>query len=705
MTGEVTASGAGAVAAGGNIINSLVITGGEHHHHAPPPSSPAPPHHLPGDLPEFTGRQSELSLLLGALDQDNGGMAAVTTLRGMGGVGKTALAQHAARRLKDRYPDGQIIVDLNGHGKGEPTTPVDAILRVIRAFRPDQPPLGSATQALGLYRSILADKRVLILLDNAADADQVRDLVPPPPCGALITARSLVKPPGCTEIPLGLLPLPESIALLRRLAETQMADAKVWEALAECCGRLPLALHVAGSTLASAEDLTVADYLNELADEAKRPHRLALPDDTTANVAAVLSYSARRLIATAPELAVHWQELCVFPASFNRMAAAAVWKLSEADAAPILRGLLQRSLLLFEKDQNRYRLHDLMRPLARKIFDHAPASDPPPGSGERVTMAEVRFAEHFRGVLREAKELYKQGHDKAIAGLSLYDIEAKNIAVAAEWAIANAETNPTAQFLAAWLPNTGVHILALRLHPRQRVAWLKAAVCAATAIGDQELAISLLGNLGIAYASLNQTQQAIDIYKQVLSISRKCHDKKTEGNQLGNLGLAYADLEQIDMAISFYKQALNIQKNISDEVGVTKQLGNLGNAYVISGKPKRAIRCFEDALAIARKRGDMETEGGLLSCLGNAYTDLNSPPRAIKSYNQAISIFRKIKNNLGEANALSNLGGCYFNLEDSASAIKFTEQALELYLAIDSPKDVNNMHHNLSIFQRSAKKT
>ncbi len=693
MTGETTASGPGSVAAqtvrDSTITTNVILP--------PPPAPPSALRQLPGDLPEFTGRAAELLALTTALDRDSGATVAITALRGMGGVGKTTLAHHAARRLTHRYPDGQIIVDLNGHGVGAPTTPIDAMQRVIRAFTPTLPPLDDVAQARAIYRDTLNGKRVLILLDNAADTDQIRDLIPPPRCGALITARELVQPPGCTVLRLDLLPLDESVALLRALAPAAAGEDADWRRLAERCGFLPLALRVAGSVLTTAEDLTLPGYLAELADEATRPHRLTIDGDASANVAAVLSHSLRRLVAQAPALAARWQILSVFPADFDRAAAAAVWEEPADSAAPILRGLLARSLLFYDKARDRYHLHDLMRPLARSLFEHDPDKDPSPGTTDRFTMAERRFALHFMAVLEGAKELYKRGHCGVVAGLARYDADARNIAAAAAWAIARVEHDPTAQRVAAWLPNAGVHVLDLRLHQRELIAWLTAAAAAARRMGDLGLAANHLGNLGVAHADLGETRRAIDFHQQALVISREIGDRHGEGQDLCNLGNAHANLGETRRAIDFHQQALVIAREIGDRRGEGRVLGNLGNDHADLGETRRAIDFYEQALVIARKIGDRRGEGQDLGNLGNAHADLGETQRAIDFHQQALVIAREIGDRRGEGQNLGNLGVAHADLGETQRAIDFYEQALVVAREIGDRRGEGNRLGNLGV--------
>ncbi len=693
MTGDKTASGSGSVAAA-TITNSNVTTNVNQL-----PTPPAPPsalHQLARELSDFTGRTADLAILEAALNRDDGATVAITALHGMGGVGKTTLAQHAARRVIQRYPDAQIVVDLNGHGEGAPTAPLDAMLRVIRAFHPDTPPLDDPAQARAIYHSTLSGKRALILLDNAASADQIRDLLPPPHCGALITARALVQPPDCKVLRLDLLSPDESAALLRRLAPNAQGTDDDWTRLADLCGRLPLALRVAGSTLAAADDLTLPDYLAELADEATRPHRLTIDGDASANVAAVLTHSLRRLIDQDPALAALWQVLSVIPADFDRAAAAALWDDAETVAAPRLRFLLARSLLLFDEATRRYRLHDLMRPLARNLFDSDPTQDPAPGTTARLTAAEGRFALHFIGVLEEATNLYERDQDGVAVGLARYDADSRNIAAVAAWAIDRADHDPTAQQVAAWLPNAGVYVLGLRLPQRELIVWRTAAVAAARRMGERRLAANHLGNLGLAHADLGETRRAIDFHQQALAIAREIGDRRGEENHLCNLGNAHADLGETQPAIEFFQQSLAIAREIGDRRGEGSILGNLGNAHAELGDTRRAIDFYEQALAIAREIGDRRGEGNHLGNLGNRYAELGDTRRAIEFHEQALAIAREIGDRHGEGIHLGNLGNGYADLGDTRRAIEFYEQALAIAREIGDRHGEGSRLYNLA---------
>ena len=645
MAGGTEASAIGAVAIHGDVNNSIISTISSNHS----ASTFKPRHQLPSDLPDFTGRSKEVDELVAALDRDCGGAAAVSAIRGMGGIGKTTLAVHATRRLLHRYPDAQIMVNLQGHSDASPLTAQDAMAQVVRAFHPDMNPVDDPDQMAAIYRSVLEGKRALILLDNAADTAQVERLVPPPPCGLIVTAREPIHLDGATRLNLGLLPRAESVELLRAAASPKQASDEEWNRIAELCGDLPLALRVAASYLAHAEDCTAAEYIADLTDERTRLDHLKLERKERGDVGAVLAYSARRFAETDPDLAALWQMLTVFPADFDRVAAAAVWNLeTEKNAVGPLRKLLDRALVIFEDGAKRYRLHDLMRPLAHAVFTKAPAGDPSPGSNQRLDKAIERFSGHYMSILEQADRLFSKGHDNVLAGLALYDQEARNIAAAAEWAWARRTDNRVALDISAWLPDRGPHVLHLRLTPRQRLKWLAVARDAAKSIGDKKLEGMHLGNLGLAYADLGETRRAIEHYEQALAISREIGDRRGEGSSFGNLGNAYADLGETPRAIEHHEQALAISREIGDRRGEGSSFGNLGNAYADLGETPRAIEHHEQALAISREIGDRYGEGSDLSNLGNAYADLGETERAIQCVEQALAIFEDIESPYAE---------------------------------------------------------
>jgi len=611
-----------------------------------PPSTPRP-FQLPPPPGDFTGREEELAALCQAIEQ---GGVTISGLRGMGGIGKTALALKLAAQSTPRYPDAQIYLDLKGTGP-MPLTPGQAMAHVVRAYRPTERLPESEAELGGLYRSVLHGQRAVLLMDNASGAAQVEPLIPPPSCLLLVTSRQRFTLPGMRAINLDTLPPADARNFLLRMAG-RIGDYA--GQMARLCGYLPLALRLAGSALARQEDLRPAEYVRRLED---RQTRLGL-------VEASLSLSYDLL---GEGLQRQWALLAVFPGTFERGGAAAVWGLEADCAQDGLSELLCYSLVEWDAEAERYRLHDLARVFAESRL----------GEAERASGRE-RHAGHYQMVCRAADALYARGGEWLLRGLRLFDMEWDNVEAGHRWAEENAAGNRRALELCDDYPTWCFYILPMRQHPRQRVAWLETALTAARRLDRRQAEGWHLGNLGIAYAALGEVRRAIEHYEQALEIAREIGDRRREGADLGNLGLAYADLGEVRRAIEYHEQALSVAREIGDRRGEGNDLGNLGTAYHRLGEVRRAIEYYEQALAISREIGDRRGEGNRLGNLGIAYADLGEVRRAIEYYDQALTISREIGDRRGEGNRLGNLGSAYADLGEVRRAIEYHEQALTL---------------------------
>jgi len=617
------------------------------------PTPSLPLHQLPSPPRDFTGRKGELAELLAHVERG----ATISGVRGMGGVGKTALALKLAEQLAPRYPDAQFFIPMGGTDP-QPLSPAEAMARVIRAYHPEARLPDNVDALCGIYRSVLHDQRALLLLDNAADDKQVSPLIPPASCLLLVTTRRRFALPGLRALNLDLMSPEDAQALLLEIAPRIGKDAPE---MAARCGRLPIALRLAASALAERPDLGVAAYLRGLRDAAKR---LEL-------VAATLETSYALLDE---ELQRRWCALSVFPESFDMQGAAALWEVEPEAAQNALGNLLRYSMLDWDEMRERYRLHDLAR-------DYA---DGHLAVGERGAL-QAQHAAHYLQVLSAAQELYKQGGNDVLAGLTLFDKEWANIRAGQAWAAAHAGEDDGAATLCAAYPSAGIYCLVLRLHPREQIAWLKQALHAARQIGDRRGEGIHLGNLGVAYNTLGDARRAIAHYEQQLVIAREIGDRQEESNALGNLGLARADLGDARRAIAYYEQSLAIDREIGDRRGEGNALGNLGLARADLGDTRRAIEYYEQALAIDREIGDRRGEGLDLGNLGIAYYRLGDAQRAIAYHEQALIIAREIGDRRGEGNDLWNMGLALESLGERERAIDLAEQALAIREQIEDP--------------------
>jgi tetratricopeptide (TPR) repeat protein len=626
---------------------------------------PNVPHQIPSPPEDFTGREEEISALMEGFDRG----ATITGLRGMGGIGKTALAMVLAERLKSRFPDGQIFIDLRGTSD-KPLTSAEAMAHIIRAYHPEVKIPEDENGLRGLYNATLANKKALLLLDNASSRDQVESLLPPDGCALLITSRNKFAVPGLVEKDLDVLPQEDAKELLMQIA-ARIGDRA--GDLARLCGYLPIALRNAASALAEKKDLDVAEYLKRLEDARNRVEL----------VEASFSLSYDNL---PPYLRSLWKMLSVFPADFDRVGVAAVWGQDLEETAKALGDLLKWSLLDFNPEGKRYRLHDLARDFAFYRLDNDSKAE-----------VQQRHAEYYSKVLSSANEIYKQGGDSVLAGLKLFDLEKANIMAGHAWAKKNMQENSTAAHLCNSYPDAGVYVLDLRLHPSQKISWLEVGLEAARRSKDEAAEGVHLGNLGQAYAALGETRKAIEYYDQALMISRKIGDRRGEGARLGNLGLAYADLGETRKAIGYHDQALKISQETEDRRGEGNRLGNLGLAYADLGETRKATEYYDQALKISQEIGDRRGEGNHLGNLGNAYAALGETRKATGYYDQALKISQDIGDRRGEENHLGNLGQAYAALGETKKAIEYYNRALGIACEIGDRRNEGAWLMSLSL--------
>jgi len=650
-------------------------------------SSPPRLNQLPADIDDFVERENEVDDLVTLLTGGDSN-AAISAIGGMGGIGKTTLAVRVAHRLTSQYSDAQIVVDMNGTDEN-PISPYEAMENVIRAFHPDAKLPDDPEAITQTYHSVLSGQNALIILDNAKDSAQVRELVPKKPVALIVTSRRTISLPGVHPIDLDVLPEEKARSVLLSITgENRAAESELVE-IAKLCGKLPLALRVAGSFIKVHPNWTAAEYIKELKEKRKHLRQDGL------DVEATLGVSAAQLAREKAKLAEQWQMLSVFPASFDRPAVAAVWDVTEDEARDGLGILLERNLLLFDKERRRFRLHDLMRPVAENVFSFTDEITDEVRNRQRILTASFRHSAYYAALLEFADELYLKGGDSIIEGLSLFDTERENIIKGQKWASINWKDDDNVAELCSQYPDAGAYILTIRLHPRERIRWLEEALNAARKLKNRRTEGFHLGNLGIAYADLGETKRAIDYHELRLEIAREIGDQRAEGQDLGNLGNAYKNLGETKRAIEYHEKALVISREIGDQRAEGQDLGNMGIAYANLGETKRAIEYHEKALVISRKIGDRSGEGATLGNLGTAYADLGETKRAIEYHEKALVITRKIGDRSGEGAALGNMGNAYANLGETKRAIDYYEQVLEIHRETGERRGEGNALGNL----------
>jgi tetratricopeptide (TPR) repeat protein len=634
----------------------------------------AAPWQIPLPPKDFTGRSEDLGKIQDDLERG----ATITGLRGMGGIGKTASALVLAQRLKDRFPDGQLFIDLKGISE-EPLNPADAMAQVIRAyFGSDAQMPESEAELAGLYRSVLAGKQALLLLDNAASREQVEPLLPPEGCSVLVTSRKKFALPGLKPWDLDPLSPSDARQLLLAIAPRIGSHA---DKLAKLCAFLPITLKAVAYLLAETTDLTPAKYVEELSDERTRLKQLGRAgEDLDVEACFMLSY--RRLPT---ETARIFRLLSIFPSDFDAQAEEAI---CQDEGHHHLSKLVRWSLAEYQnpsqEDERRYHLHDLVRLFAAGRLEDA-------GGESARNYAQQRHAEHFRDVLSSATELYK--NDDALSGLRKFDLERMNIESAWAWAKRNLASNSIAASICNAFLNWP-YLLELRMHPRERISWLETALTSARQLNRRMEGVHL-GNMGNAYADLDEVRKAIDYYEKALAIAREIGDKRSEGTWLGNLGNRSSNLGEVRKAIDYYEKALAISCEIGDKEKEGLWLGSLGNAYADLGEVRKSIDYYEKALAIAREIGDKRSEGVHLGSLGNAYADLGEVRKSIEYYEKALAIAREIGDKRREGFWLGNLGNRSSNLGEVRKSIDYYEKALAIAREIGDKRSEGTWLGNL----------
>jgi class 3 adenylate cyclase/tetratricopeptide (TPR) repeat protein len=643
---------------------------------------------LPRDLASFTGRQQELAELVAAA-AGAGGVVGIHAIGGMAGVGKTAFAVHAAHRLADRFPAGQIFLPLHGHTPGQqPVDPGDALASLLATAGV---PAGQIPQGLearmALWRDRLAEKQLLLILDDAADSDQVRPLLP----GAggslvLVTSRRhLSALEDATAVSLDTLPPAEAAGLLVRLAGRaglSAADPAVGE-IAGLCGFLPLAIGMVARQLHHHAAWTSAGRAAELASARDR---LALMATENLSVAAAFNLSYADLSEDQARL---FRRLGLHPgADIDGYAAAA---LDGTDLGTACRGLeaLYDQYLLSEPAPGRYRLHDLLREHARALADRLDPDRDRDG-------ATTRLLDYYQYTAARADDLIARHTRPALAPA---DVAIPAVPALADREQALAWARAERASLLACLDHataTGQHarivaltsgLAGLLRHDgpwAEAIARHTAAVQAARHLGDRLGQAGALSNLGNVWLLTGDCPAAAQALEQALGIYRDLGDRQGQANALRDLGVVRQATGDYPAAAQALEQALGIYRDLGDRQGQANALRDLGVARWLTGDYPAAAQAQEQALGICRDLGDRQGQANALNNLADVRRLTGDYPAAAQVLEEALAICGDLGDQFGQANALSNLGPVRLATGDYPAAAQALEQALGIYRDLGS---------------------
>ena len=533
------------------------------------------PAQLPHDVAGFTGREAELAELTSLLTAGAGTPVTICAVDGAAGVGKTALAVHVAHHVSEHFADGQLYVDLHGFDPGHPPLPpAEALARFLRVLGvpPDQVPHDSAERAV-LFRSTLAGRHMLVLLDNAATPDQVRPLLPGMPgCQVLVTSRNrldgLRARDGAHRVTLDVLTAPEASTLLARIVgEARVAaEPEATAELARLCGHLPLALRIAAEQVADRQGAALSSLVTELSTAHNRLDLLSADGD---GVRPVLTWSYRALD---PASAKVFRRLGLHAGTeFSAAAAAALTGLPLDTITPVL-DRLTGVHLLERRGGGRYQLHDLVRLYAA---ERAGAEETEQDRDEAVRRSLTWYlhtadaAGHMLLPGRRRAELTPaapggagRGFDSREAALDWCETESANMVAAVRQAAA------TGHDAIAWqLPVALWDFLVLR---RYRMDWLaiyRLGLAAARRAGDRFGEAAVLTCLGHGYWETRRFPEALRTSRSALASWRKLDDRWGEGIALHLMGGAYLGLGRVDESVDHYRQALGVHRGIGKPMG------------------------------------------------------------------------------------------------------------------------------------------
>ncbi|WP_146073717.1 ATP-binding protein [Amycolatopsis sp. CA-126428] len=714
------------------VVQAREINGGVHFHRSRHVVS-----HRPGQLPavdrHFVNRRAELGLLDDLhRDRKNRKAAAICTITGSAGVGKTSLAVFWSHRVGDDFPDGQLYVNLRGYDPGPPVSPETALAHFLRSFdvHPNTMPKDLSGRA-ALFRSLVAGKQFLILLDNALSSGQVRPLLPGVSnCLVLVTSRKrlpgLSVHEGARSVHVDVLPMAEATFLLRTvMAEHRDAgDLADLAELARLCAGLPLALRIAAERAVTRPWMSTADLIADLRDESRLWDALSTTDDDeTDAVRAVFAWSYRGLT---PEVARMFRLLGLHPgAEFSLPAAAALAGVNPGRARSLLDPLVATHLI-DQMTADRYQFHDLLRAYALGQARRDEPAEQQREATRRMLSWYLHTADAAREIIApgthrmpirlepapEGPETLRfAGYDQA---LDWYDTERGNLITATITAVR------TGHDRIAWqLPATLAGIYDNHDPVETWLSTEETALEAARRAGDDYGAAVLLDRLGIKYRKQRKSARAVACFNAATETFRELSDLLGAARSTHNLGLTYLTehrlaeahrtlaggmafaeeagsptltaLILVSLGVTLYQlddasgaehhlvRALAVFRDAGDETLEARALMELCAVQREMAQADKAEVSIRRALTIARAQRSLLLESGCLVKLGELQIAQDAPEDALETVQRAAALARRSGNSFGEARAYDAAGLAYQTLRRHDDAVGFHREAVRIH--------------------------
>lgn len=651
---------------------------------APPPT----PHMLPADILDFTGHdhliEQARAQLCGPDRPADTTTAPIVVITGRGGVGKTASAVHLAHQMLDAFPDGQLYAQLGGGGAqaADLSQTLERFLRALGAAGTTIP--DSQEERATLYRSLISGRRTLVVLDDAADERQVDALLPgSPTCGVLVTSRArLTGIPGAQGLDIDVLSGPSALELLARVVDRARVSAEPGQALelVELCGRLPLAIRIAGARLAARSHWTIGQLTARLADDTRRLDELT---HGSLGVRASIELTYEYLDDEAKRL--FWRLGILEADDFAGWVAAPLLDMDTFLAADVLETLVDARLVDVvggTGNGTRYRLHDLVRVYAREKLASAESSTERMGTIRRLLGAWLFLADnaHRRAYGGDHTVIHSDAARWELAPpvveglladpLDWYDSERTALVAAVAQAARSGAVDE------CWdLAITLVTLFEARNYLDDWRSTHEAALRAAQQGRDRRGEAAMLYSLG----SLCLVQQRFDEAEVRLLLSLEVFDEigDAHGRALALRNVAFLDRTRgkLDIAIDRYRQALTALQQIGDDAGVAHVRNSIAQILLDTGDIVEARTTLDEALQVAIATKSVRIQAQVLHRLGEVHLVGEQLDEAERAFSRSLALVRQGRDSLGESYALSGLGAAQTRMRRYDEALSTLTQA------------------------------
>ncbi len=696
----------------------------------------ARPDTLPPGTAEFVGRSEELGRLAG----EQGSVPGVAVIEGMPGVGKTALAVHAARLISGQYPDGSFYLNLHSHDAGSPSLdPAEALYRLLRMLPvPAAQIPDTIGERIALWRAQLSRRRAIVILDDAARHDQIRPLLPVAArCLILITTRRRFPEIGGTRtLTLDALSVDDAITLFRRIAgERRARDPDTVAAAVELCGRLPLAIQLTAGRVAQDHPRGLAGLIEELS---QAPARLGGQGAASPEVISAFDLSYRAL---EPGHQRFFRRLGVSPCvAVGQQAAAALGDCTLAEAEKALGALLDHHLLARASDGH-FRFHDLIRgyaaaraarddpeaeqrqavgrlldyylhtadqadrvlyPFRRRMpvaVTHRPAASPVLGTPED---AAGWLESEWRNILQAAQHAGRHEWQQKCADLThvLADfveiraywdeaIAARTVALQASRDLADPARIAQASLdLSAVSQQTGHHEAALPL--------AEEAAAIYRSLANPRGEAQALDQAGLAHQRAARSREALAYFHEARILYRDAADQRGVAGTCSHCGIACWHLGRYPEAMAHLREAVSLYRGAGDRRGEAKSLNNLGRMHLYCGYHRDALEAFQESLHIFNEIGGAQNQAILYHNIGSVHHYKGSYEDGLAACRRALAIYRNIGDLPDEADVLNDIGAIY------QSAARYDEALIHHEKAQLIAEEIGNLSQQLIALRRIA---